>query len=533
MKIVHKLRYYQWLSAIAMLLVCLAAIGVGYIHHQAFGKLDHLARAGIAFAEINAQSLKLRSHATDMIAAVGTPDLADDTRIKQSADTDAKALTISLTRCMLLLDQEPELHQALMRLEPELKHHASQGIVVLNQIGVDPEGAEMYASDYEKSFRNLAVAAEKFHATLRNNILSAKTRADVVLFQGGGWLIALVAVAGFGLVLTGRWLSVSILRPLHRASGIARDMAEGKASTVDASQHSHDELGELLVLMQQGQSRIRNLLFQATQDVNLVAGDLSCVTEGFVSSAQTQSEHIAVINIALQGLSEAITQISASAEQANQLTQQAGATTEQSCETIMSVSEKIHSLANGMKQASNSVGILASRTESIAGIAEAIQSVAGHTNLLSLNAAIEAARAGEAGRGFAVVADKVRELSHQTSALAKDITQLVSEIRAEAGGATGAMVKMSSEVTETSAATSHAKTRVKEIAQEISFIKFMMQETANSLVIQSKSTQDMASRLTHVDQEASSNHQTAQGMRNQIDQLANAAGTLGLVVNAA
>jgi len=242
--------------------------------------------------------------------------------------------------------------------------------------------------------------------------------------------------------------------------------------------------------MQQGQNRIRNLLSQATQDVNVVAVDLSSVTTGFVNSAQIQSEHVAAMHMALQGLSEAIAQISSSAEQANQLTKKAGASTEQSCETIMLVNEKISSLSTGMELASDNVRMLASRTEHIASIAESIQSVAGQTNLLSLNAAIEAARAGDAGRGFAVVADKVRDLSHQTAELAQDITQLVGEIRSEASGATGAMARMSSEVAETSVATDQARADVEKIAHKIASVKFMMQATASSLVVQAASTRD-------------------------------------------
>lgn len=60
-------------------------------------------------------------------------------------------------------------------------------------------------------------------------------------------------------------------------------------------------------------------------------------------------------------------------------------------------------------------------------LAAEILSIAGKTNLLSLNASIEAARAGEAGKGFAVVAGSIADLAETSKETASSIQDICGE----------------------------------------------------------------------------------------------------------
>lgn len=69
------------------------------------------------------------------------------------------------------------------------------------------------------------------------------------------------------------------------------------------------------------------------------------------------------------------------------------------------------------------------RTSKVNDIIDIVKSIAGQTNLLSLNAAIEAARAGESGKGFAVVASEVKKLSEGTQKSTDDIALYIAELQ--------------------------------------------------------------------------------------------------------
>ena len=88
-----------------------------------------------------------------------------------------------------------------------------------------------------------------------------------------------------------------------------------------------------------------------------------------------------------------------------------------------------------MEELEMSIHKISDTSTAIEKIIEEINSIAGQTNMLSLNASIEAARAGEMGKGFAVVAAEVGALASRSSQAAKETATLImSTIEAIEGG---------------------------------------------------------------------------------------------------
>lgn len=88
----------------------------------------------------------------------------------------------------------------------------------------------------------------------------------------------------------------------------------------------------------------------------------------------------------------------------------------------------INDISSSFKALSDKILIFGNNITEVNNIVNIINSIAGQTTLLALNASIEAANAGEAGKGFAVVANEIKALAEQTKVSAENITSLISNI---------------------------------------------------------------------------------------------------------
>jgi methyl-accepting chemotaxis protein len=166
-------------------------------------------------------------------------------------------------------------------------------------------------------------------------------------------------------------------------------------------------------------------LARAAQQVAAGAGDQAVAVESALVSVRAMDAEVSKL------VSEG-SQLAASAASAN-------AEAVSGREAVGSTMGAMLKLQGEAQRANDAMVELEGRSVAVAEIVDTIQEIADQTNLLALNAAIEAARASEHGRGFAVVADEVRKLAERAANATRQITAILTAIRAETIAASTAM----------------------------------------------------------------------------------------------
>ena len=153
-------------------------------------------------------------------------------------------------------------------------------------------------------------------------------------------------------------------------------------------------------------------------------------------------------------------------------------TAERGRERVARASHTLRSVGEEVRATAATVAGLSAMSERIAQFAQTIARIARQTHLLALNAAIEAARAEEHGEGFAVVANEVRTLAAEAGRSARDVAELVADLRTGIDAAARAMESGETKVRDIGAVAAEADSALQELHQGVQLMGDLVNATA-------------------------------------------------------
>jgi methyl-accepting chemotaxis protein len=185
------------------------------------------------------------------------------------------------------------------------------------------------------------------------------------------------------------------------------------------------------------------------------------------------------------------------------------ATAERGRERVARASATLRAVGEEVRATASTVAGLSGMSERIGVFAQTIARIARQTHLLALNAAIEAARAEEHGEGFAVVADEVRALAAEAGKSARQVAELVSDLRAGIEAAARAMQSGETKVRDIGAVAAEADGALQELHQGVQLMGDLVNATAEVSRSQAQRLAELAESLQRVASISSASSETA------------------------
>lgn len=147
-------------------------------------------------------------------------------------------------------------------------------------------------------------------------------------------------------------------------------------------------------------------------------------------------------------------------------------------ERVGRASETLLVIGEDVRGTARTVHELSGISDRIGSFAQGIARIARQTHLLAVNAAIEAARAEEHGHGFAVVADQVRALAGEAARSAREVVDLITEVRARIDGAARAMAASEEKVRDVGAIAGEAQAALEDLHRGVAQVASVIADTA-------------------------------------------------------
>ena len=219
----------------------------------------------------------------------------------------------------------------------------------------------------------------------------------------------------------GRWMSITKRRlPGGQVAGFALDITP----------------------LKQRENLVSELIAEFERSAGGLAASLSSASSRLEATAHTMADASALsedrVHVVAAAAADAGTTIGIVAGAVEEL----AVTTEAINRETSSLAAMTTEASAAADRTKDVVAAVADSVATVSAVVNLIDSIAGQTKLLALNASIEAARAGEAGQGFAVVAAEVRGLAQQTADATRQIRGQIAGMQRATGHAVAAIASI-------------------------------------------------------------------------------------------